>query len=81
MNRNILTVHNVRINLEEDVVFKDDVLIGSFTDFKAQLLFAHRETCMKYKLCTKYNFDKEGTIRYIIAWDSVIGELIKEGKI
>lgn len=77
MNRNSLQVKHITIDLDQDIVLNKGVMMATFTDFKKKLLAEHRELCMMYKMCTKYNFDEEGTIRYIIAWDSVIGELIK----
>lgn len=76
MKRNYPKIEHIRIDLDEDLIYSHGVCIGSWSRWKSEMLEKHRDVVMQYKLYTKYNFDKAGSISHKIAWDSVVQELI-----
>jgi hypothetical protein len=79
MTRNKLNIYHIHINLEDDLIWSENKLLGTFTEFKFNQLKVNKAMCMRYKLRAKYDYD--GEISYIIAWDKMIEELIKDNRI
>ena len=78
MRKGIINVNHVHINLNDDLLYIGDVLAGSFSDFKSKTMHNHRDIVMKHKLLAKYNYDKEGSITYLVDWIRVVEELIEK---
>lgn len=77
MKKNYPKIQHIRIDLTEDLIYSHGKCLGRWSKWKECALSDHRELVMKYKLFSRYNFDKAGTIRHVIAWDSVVEEFIQ----
>jgi hypothetical protein len=53
MKKNILTIGPINIHMDRNLVFKNDLFVGLFDDFKLKLSNTYPEIVLKYKIKSK----------------------------
>lgn len=78
MKRNVLTIGNINVHLDHDLIFKGGKILTTFSNLKENISKNHPELVKKYRMKSKL---VKGEIVRIINWSGLLTELVEDNKL